>query len=385
MTQVMNLFVLLSTFILTQAAPYYDSYGNNQDNAFYSEILRVSDISPNGTIQKPYGSNVLIYASSSQSLQAIAYERNIMITIENITKSFSEISNLTNSNHTKSPMTDMGVMNVTITNNNPVLPDYDNVGFLYFVTADDKNHKSTVVDAPQNGWTYKLEADNVNEEYITVLSPIGAIALSQFDGVNGLTMLSLSVGGLKEATNDSYNLIDLSKWTAKTNASLVVLEPLITLHKSLAVQHSSFTFRAQGRNVSNVQVDMGWGDVSIAMSPNYRLKGKTTSLNYTFNAAQADSKFSVQVYGDINERSSLTLQYSGNKGNGIEQVSKTLDMSGKYFSMDGNMLSVQYFTNDTQLQDNGYYAVIECKQFAFTNFSLSFITLMSIVAMAFKN
>ena len=54
--------------------------------------------------------------------------------------SFSEISNLTNSNHTKSPMTDMGVMNVTITNNNPVLPDYDNVGFLYFVTADDKDH-----------------------------------------------------------------------------------------------------------------------------------------------------------------------------------------------------------------------------------------------------
>ena len=46
--------------------------------------------------------------------------------------------------------------------------------------------ESTVVDAPQNGWTYKLEADNVNEEYITVLSPMGAVALSQFDGINGV-------------------------------------------------------------------------------------------------------------------------------------------------------------------------------------------------------
>lgn len=37
------------------------------------------------------------------------------------------------------------------------------------------------------------------------------------------------------------------------------------------------------------------------------------------------------------------------------------NMSNNYY-MNGNMLSVQYFTNDTQLQDNGYYAVIECKR-----------------------
>ena len=56
----MNLFVLLSTLILAQAAPYYDSYGNNQANAFYSEIRRVSDMTLNWTTQYVYGSNVLV-------------------------------------------------------------------------------------------------------------------------------------------------------------------------------------------------------------------------------------------------------------------------------------------------------------------------------------
>ena len=54
--------------------------------------------------------------------------------------SFSEISNLTNSNNTKSPMTVMGAMSVTITNMNTVPPNYDNVGFLYIVVTGDKDH-----------------------------------------------------------------------------------------------------------------------------------------------------------------------------------------------------------------------------------------------------
>ena len=56
----MNLFVLLSTLILAQAAPYYDSYGNNQADVFYSEILRVSDITPNGTTPRAYNSTFLV-------------------------------------------------------------------------------------------------------------------------------------------------------------------------------------------------------------------------------------------------------------------------------------------------------------------------------------
>lgn len=120
---------------------------------------------------------------------------------------------------------------------------------------------------------------------------------------------------------------------------------------------------------------MNWSDWSVGMSPGFMLRNESTSFKYVFNASLENSQFDVQVYttyfggnehvtvqmfGEIDSDSSLSLSYDGYDGAGTEILSKKhLERLAK--NTKGQTLTVEYKRGE-QDRTKGVLVRVKCSQ-----------------------
>ncbi|CAO4374223.1 unnamed protein product [Caenorhabditis nigoni] len=309
----------------------------------------------------------VVYVTSSRDNGAAEYEENIHILTPGVDGDFrkmSEVGGKVNKDTSeKTPVFGTLTNQISIRSNNSVRSTTKNPGIIYFLSASDDKHFSDVYESDQHQKVVVfVRSDNIENRYVTLLNPTGAVRISNIHFIDGLTALTVTAGGLEETKSTNFTIHDIGKDAALTEAPLHFVEPVLTFHKQLALfPGSAFEFTAAGKELSDYMVfQMKWSDWSLGMSRNYMLRNESTSFKHVFNATEQDSEFDIQMFGEIGEGSSLKVSYDGLHGAGSEIFEKQpLERLTK--SMKGQKVTVEY-QRGPQDTTKGVLVRVECSR-----------------------
>ncbi|UMM29033.1 hypothetical protein L5515_011595 [Caenorhabditis briggsae] len=334
-----------------------------------SRIVFVNDLPPGETTLFEFVRGAKVYVTSSRDTGAAEYEENIHILFSGVDGDFrkmSEVGGKVNKDTgEKTPLFVPLLNRIAIRNNNSVRSTTKNPGIIYFLSASDDKHFSNVYESDQHQKVIVfVRSDNIENQYVTLLNPTGAVRISNIHFIDGLAALTVTAGGLEETRSTNFTIHDIGKDAALTESPLHFVEPVLTFHKQLALfPGSAFEFTAAGKELSDYMVvPMKWSDWSLGMSRNYMLRNESTSFKHIFNATEPDSEFDIQMFGEIGEGSSLKVSYDGLHGAGSEIFEKQpLERLTK--SMKGQKVTVEYQRAPTDTT-KGVLVRVECSQSA---------------------
>ncbi|KAF1757862.1 hypothetical protein GCK72_014319 [Caenorhabditis remanei] len=331
-----------------------------------SKIVFVNDLPPEETLQFEFARGARVYVASSRDIEADSYEENIHIFAPNLdgeSKKMSEVGRKVDSETgEKQPVFEDLRYSISIRNNNDEKSKTKNPGIIYFLLAPDDEHVSYVFESTrQEKRTIFIQSNNIENHYVTLLNPSGAVRITNIHNIDGLTALTVSAGGLEETKSSNFTIHDIGKDASQTVAPLFFVEPVLTFRKQLSLFPSSFEITAKGVEIQNqVVIPMKWSDWSLGMSPNYMLRNESNSFKYVFNSSIEDSQFDVQMFGEISADSSLTISYNGIEGAGSESFQKKhLKRLSK--SLKAQSLTVEYKRAESDTT-RGVLVRVECSR-----------------------
>ncbi|CAL2040661.1 unnamed protein product [Caenorhabditis brenneri] len=312
-----------------------------------SKIVFVNDLLP-GENLFDFARGAKMFVSSSIDAEAYSYEENIHILrpdIDGDVRKMNDIGKKINDETgEKEAVFETLQYRFTIKNKNLQSASFKNPGIIYFLLAEDEKHVNKVYESSRSvRRNIFVQSDNIDNYYITLINPSGAVRISNIHHIDGLTALTVSAGGLEETRSSDFTIHDIGKDAANTTSPLFLLEPVLTFHKQLALfPGSSFEITAKGVEMpTETVVQMNWYDWSLGMSRNYMLRNESNSFKYVFNASNENSQFDVQMFGEISVDSSLKISYDGIEGAGSESFQKRR-LENFYKSMRGQKLIVEY-------------------------------------------
>ncbi|CAI2350700.1 unnamed protein product [Caenorhabditis sp. 36 PRJEB53466] len=334
----------------------------------FSQIVYVNDLPPGQTVTYDFVKGASVYVSSSKDEGAELYEENIHIhvpDVEGVSRKMTEAGKEVNSETgVKRAAFGPTYNRISISNRNTEKAELKNPGIIYFLLVSDGTHLSTVYESTSERRNIYVKSEHIDTRYITVLNPTGAIKITDIHRIDGLTTLTVTAGGVEETENLNYTIHNIGKDDSQSKAPLVVVEPVVTFRKQFSIFPSDFEFtvKAVDSPTGDVVIPMNWSDWSVGMSSNYMLRNETNSFKYIFNASLENSQFDVQMFGELDASSSLSLSYDGYDGAGTEILSKRhlerLDKNTK-----GQTLTVEYKRGETDTT-KGVLVRVHCSQYS---------------------
>uniref|UniRef100_A0A1I7TFU4 DUF4968 domain-containing protein n=1 Tax=Caenorhabditis tropicalis TaxID=1561998 RepID=A0A1I7TFU4_9PELO len=266
-----------------------------------SRIVFVNDLPPGETVQYDFAHGAKVFVSSSKDKDADSYEENVHILRPDVDGEFTKMNDVgrkvNDETGEKTPVFEPFHYRISIRNTNSQKASLKNPGIIYFLLASDEKHVNNVYESSRyNRRNIFVQSENIENQYVTVLNPTGAVRVSNIHHIDGLTALTVTAGGLEETLNANYTIHDIGKDASQTSAPLFFVEPVLTFRKQLSIFPSSFEITVKGIEIPNeVVIPMHWNDWSLGMSSNYMLRNESNSFKYVFNASVENSQFDVQV------------------------------------------------------------------------------------------
>ncbi|CAD6198574.1 unnamed protein product [Caenorhabditis auriculariae] len=375
-------YILLTTLLATVfgASVNFQAQDTNNlpEKSHLSQIVYINDLEVGRNVFNfPNNMNVYIFASKDEDAEMYEERIKLVPTVEtyiNRDVSFSEATKF--AQWPRTPTFSMAYNSITVINNNYGKASMAHPGIIYFVVANNDDYVNYVYETTPDVKNVQVTSPHLGNVYVTLINPAGNFALSNFQGVFGMTFVTLTAGGVAQGQNSSFELFALTEKSARTKAALLIQEPVVTLRKQFAISESSFSFDSQSLQAAlkqPIEVPMNWSDVSIAMSPNYMLREDSTSTSYVFNASLDNSQFDIDLTGDIDPSSTLTITYDGYDGQGSETLSNKPGLNKVFRNTRGKTLKIDYKRGDND-RTVGILAQVHCRQPAAPRFLIGILT-----------
>ncbi|CAI5447226.1 unnamed protein product [Caenorhabditis angaria] len=358
-------FALIWNFSKANPAPQTNDGLVDQSDEPRSKIVFVSDLPPGETVTFNFERGAHVYVASASDEESQNYENNVHIFIpgqeDYNSKQMADHGKRVDDTGAKLSLFGASYPRISVRNTNSQKSNSRTPGIIYFVTADDETHTSKVYESGATK-DYKITSDHINNQYVTMLNPTGAMQLSNVKDINGLTQLVVSAGGVHESESMENVINTINANEAHSTAKIFILEPVITLRKQLALAPSDFGFTATAAELhqDTIIVPLNWTDWSVAMSPDYMLKSQSRSIKFNFTGAEENTQYDLHILGELASTSTLTLSYDGYDGAYSETMSKK-KFDHEWKNVKGQFLTVDYKRADDD-STGGFLIRVNCRQ-----------------------